>query len=312
LQLVPTMNEDDVARGTLQIAEAIIQAGGRALVATAGGELEPRLRQLGCEVFRIPLHRTGRLRNWMNTRRLKRLIRREKVALTHARSPELAFSAWNAAHKTGTPFVTTYRAASNDGPASQRRNNSFMSRGRPVIAVSDFIAKAISERHSTPPDHIVTVPHGADLSIFDRQLVTSERIAKLLQGWRMEDEQRPVFLLPGRLSRALGHDVFIDACKILRDRRGADAFLGLILGTSADGPSTLSALDKRLKKTQTGDCVRVVEACSDMPAAYLLSSCVMSVSTTPEAFGRTAVEAQAMGCPVITTNHAAAATRLGF
>ncbi|PKP65746.1 MAG: glycosyl transferase, partial [Alphaproteobacteria bacterium HGW-Alphaproteobacteria-8] len=51
---------------------------------------------------------------------------------------------------------------------------------------------------------------------------------------------------------------------------------------------------------------RLVGACDDMPAAYKLASVVVSASTDPEAFGRVAVEAQAMGRPVIATDHGGA------
>jgi glycosyltransferase involved in cell wall biosynthesis len=49
--------------------------------------------------------------------------------------------------------------------------------------------------------------------------------------------------------------------------------------------------------------VRIVGDCNDMPAAYMLADVVVSASTDPEAFGRVAVEAQAMGRPVIATDH---------
>ena len=42
-----------------------------------------------------------------------------------------------------------------------------------------------------------------------------------------------------------------------------------------------------------------------MPAAYMLTDVVVSASTDPEAFGRVAVEGQAMGRPVIATAHGA-------
>lgn len=303
LQLVPALNEGGVERGALEISEAIIKAGGRALVATAGGKMEPRLRQMGGEIFRLPLDRKGPVQIWLNAQRLKRIIRREKVDLIHARSRGPAWSGLKAAQKTGTPFVTTYHGAYNEGPPGKRRYNSVMARGKPVIAVSQFIAEMIHKRHGTPHENIVTIPRGADLSIFSRDLVTSERIATLVQGWHLEDEQRPVFMLPGRLTRWKGQEVFIDACKIVRERRGADAFVGLIVGSAKEGSDYLNALDSRLKKTKTEDCVKIVGACTDMPAAYMLASCVLSASTDPEAFGRVAVEAQAMGCPVIATNH---------
>jgi glycosyltransferase involved in cell wall biosynthesis len=43
-----------------------------------------------------------------------------------------------------------------------------------------------------------------------------------------------------------------------------------------------------------------------MPAAYMLADIVISASTDPEAFGRIAAEAQAMGRPVIATDHGGA------
>jgi glycosyltransferase involved in cell wall biosynthesis len=43
-----------------------------------------------------------------------------------------------------------------------------------------------------------------------------------------------------------------------------------------------------------------------MPAAYLASDIVVSASTDPEAFGRVAAEASAMGRPIIATDHGGA------
>ena len=43
-----------------------------------------------------------------------------------------------------------------------------------------------------------------------------------------------------------------------------------------------------------------------MPAAYMLSDVVVSASTDPEGFGRVIVEAQAMGRPVVATDHGGA------
>jgi glycosyltransferase involved in cell wall biosynthesis len=43
-----------------------------------------------------------------------------------------------------------------------------------------------------------------------------------------------------------------------------------------------------------------------MPAAYMLTDVLVSASTEPEAFGRVIVEAQALGRPVIATDHGGA------
>jgi glycosyltransferase involved in cell wall biosynthesis len=43
-----------------------------------------------------------------------------------------------------------------------------------------------------------------------------------------------------------------------------------------------------------------------MPAAYMLADVVVSASNEPEGFGRVIVEAQAMGRPVVATDHGGA------
>src|SRR5207302_9398668 len=51
---------------------------------------------------------------------------------------------------------------------------------------------------------------------------------------------------------------------------------------------------------------RIIEDCRDMPAAYMLADVVVSASTDPEGFGRVITEAQAMGRPVVATDHGGA------
>jgi glycosyltransferase involved in cell wall biosynthesis len=55
-----------------------------------------------------------------------------------------------------------------------------------------------------------------------------------------------------------------------------------------------------------GGIVRIVDNCDDMPAAYMLADVVVSASTDPEAFGRILIEAQALGRPVVASNHGGA------
>ena len=43
-----------------------------------------------------------------------------------------------------------------------------------------------------------------------------------------------------------------------------------------------------------------------MPAAYMLTDVVVSASTNPEAFGRIVIEAQALGRPVVASDHGGA------
>ena len=299
------MNEGGVERGAIEIGSAIVRAGGRALLATSGGRMAREFTAAGGEVIEMPLQRKGPMALRLNAGRLRRLIRREGVDLVHARSRAPAWAGLNAARRAKVPFVTTYHGTYNEGAPLKRRYNSVMAMGEPVIAVSDFIARLVAERHETPPERIVTIHRGADLRRFGPDLVSPERLGDLMEAWNIADDERPILLMPGRLTRWKGQEVFIEACARLREARGP-AFLGLIVGGGGES-GYLEELDRKIEATGTGDCVRIPGPCNDMPTAYKLAHAVVSASTDPEAFGRVAVEAQAMGKPVIASNHGGAA-----
>ncbi|MCV4684363.1 glycosyltransferase, partial [Escherichia coli] len=58
-------------------------------------------------------------------------------------------------------------------------------------------------------------------------------------------------------------------------------------------------LDRMIAERGLEGVVRRVGHCTDMPAAFLAASVVAVPSTAPEAFGRSAVEAQALGALVV-------------
>ena len=304
LQVVPRLEMGGVERGTLEIAEAIADAGGRALVATAGGQLEFRVERAGGEIFHMNADSKNPATMWQNARLMKRLIREENVDVVHARSRAPAWSAYWATRRTGTPFVTTYHGAYNEDFIGKRLYNSVMARGRPVIAISDFIHNLIRERHRVPEEHIVTIPRGADITVFAEEAVGNERSIKLAEQWGMIEDPRAIVLMPARLTRWKGGESVIDAAARLKEMRGDD-FIVMLVGDDDDSGFE-GVLQKRIDATRTGDVVRLTGACSDMAAAYKLASVVVSASIEPEAFGRVVVEAQAMSRPVIATAHGGA------
>ncbi len=305
LQLVPRLDEGGVERGTLEIASAIVAAGGRAIVVSAGGRLASRLTTMGGEFIEMPVQTKNLLSMRRNARHIADLVRSEKIDLIHARSRAPAWSGYWASQRTEAAFVTTYHGSYNEDFPLKRRYNAVMAKGNPTIAVSEFIAEMIRERHKVPDDRIVTIPRGADLTVFNPNTLKGERIAQLVDRWGLTDETRPILMLPGRLTRWKGQEVFIDACALLREKRGAD-FLGLLVGGAPDGSHYPDSLEKRAREKGCADVIKIVGSCNDMPAAYRLAGCAVSASTDPEAFGRVAIEAQAMGRPIIATNHGGA------
>lgn len=312
LQVLPELNSGGVERGTLEIAEAIVAAGGRALVASAGGRLVSRLERLGARHVALPLKSKNPLKMRANARHLESLIRTESVDLVHARSRAPAWSAYWAAKRAHVPFVTTYHGVYNENLPLKRRYNAVMAQGARVIAISHHVAAHISDRHGTPADRIRIIPRGADLALFSVEAVTQARVAGLVAQWGIGDDPRPILMLPGRLTRWKGQTLFLDALAMLKKRRGPEAFLGLIVGgeKGADkqgGGRFETELSRQIAALGLHDCVRMVGHCDDMPAALRIAHVAVSASLDPEAFGRVAVEAQAMGLPVVASSHGGSA-----
>jgi glycosyltransferase involved in cell wall biosynthesis len=285
-----------VERGTLEIAEAQIAAGFRAIVASAGGEMVSALEALGAKHITLPLTAKSPFALWRNAAALTALARAEGVALIHARSRAPAWSALMAARRAGLPFVTTYHGAYNEGFPGKRLYNSVMARGDRVIAISHFIADLIRTRHVVPEARLRVIPRGVDPRRFDPGLVSAERLAALRTAWGLP-EGRPIIMLPARVTRWKGQMVLVEAMA----RMPGDS-LALLVGDAEERPAFKAELLARIESLGLKDRVRLVGHANDMAAALMLADVVIHASTDAEAFGRTVIEAQAMARPVIASD----------
>ncbi|MBR0642426.1 glycosyltransferase family 4 protein [Plastoroseomonas hellenica] len=296
LQVLPALVTGGVERGTIEIAEAQIAAGFRAIVASAGGPMVAELERLGVRHVALPLDRKSPLALWRNAARLAALVRAEGVAILHARSRGPAWSALLAARRTGARFVTTYHGTYNEGFPGKRAYNVVMAKGDRVIAISRFIAALIAERHGTPAERIRVIPRGVDPRRFDPALMAPERIAELRAAWDLP-EGRPVVLLPGRITRWKGQGVLVEAMAAVP----GDA-MALLVGNQGGKRGFATELEARIAALGLGGRVRLVGHAEDMAAVLLLADVVVHASTDAEAFGRTVIEAQAMARPVIASD----------
>jgi glycosyltransferase involved in cell wall biosynthesis len=297
LQVLPSLITGGVERGTVEIAQAIVEAEATALVASAGGPLVRQIERAGGLHIAIPLTTKSPFGIWRNAAALETLIRERHVSLVHARSRAPAWSAWLACQRTGVPFVTTYHGTYGEGVPFKRRYNSVMARGRIVIAASHFIAELVTARHGVDPARIRVIPRGVDPAVFDPAIIAGNRIAKLADGWRLPEGVRTV-VLPGRLTSWKGHAVLLDAIA----RLGRPDVMCVFVGSHQGRHRYAGALEQQASRLGIAERLRLVGECDDMPAALALSDVVVHASTQPEAFGRVVIEAQAMGRPVIASD----------
>lgn len=300
LQIIPELEAGGAERTAVDIAKGLTDAGARALVATEGGRLVAELQAKGGVWLPFPAASKNPIAMALNIRKLALLCQQEGVELIHARSRAPAWVALGAARLLKLPFVTTYHGSYNSRSAVKTLYNSVMTRGDIVIANSNYTAELILSKHPAARERIRVVNRGTNFSAFAPAAVGAERVQALRKAWGVEPHQR-IVLLPGRLTNWKGQRVLIEAARLMRD--GGDSDTAFILAGDAQGrDGYVKELDQLIAKAGLEGRVRRVGHCTDMPAAMLSAAVVAVPSTEPEAFGRVAVEAQAMGTPVVVSD----------
>ncbi|WP_293899915.1 glycosyltransferase family 4 protein [Phenylobacterium sp.] len=302
LQVIPELETGGAEQTTIDVAQAVVRAGGTALVAARGGRMTARLVADGGRLAQMPVQTKNPLTMLGNAARLVALIRQEKVSIVHARSRAPAFSALWAAHATGTPFVATYHGVYKAKSGLKRWYNAVMTRGDLVIANSEYTRAHVLAEHGIDPARMVTIPRGVDLTRFDPGFVPPNRVEALRAAWGVAADGRTRILLAGRLTRIKGHLTIIEAARQLA-AAGRSDFLILFAGDDQGRTGFAAELQAAIDQAGVGGAVKLVGHCDDMPAAYLLADFAILPTTHPESFGRAAVEPQVMGRPVIASNH---------
>lgn len=301
MQIIPELGAGGAEQGCIDIAAEIVRAGARAVVVSNGGYRVPELLRVGATHVSLPIHSKNPVIMWRNIARLQKLIRKHKVNIVHARSRAPAWSALKACKGTDAHFITTCHAPYNISGEAKRLYNRSIAQGEIVIAISDFVAKYLMDNYAVDPARIRVIPRGIPIERFHPTAVTAERLISLSRELRIP-EGANIIMMPGRLTRWKGHHILIEAIEKLERE---DVFC-LLIGADQGRTEYRKELEDTITAKNLGGKIRIVDHCNDMPAAYMLSTVVVSASTDPEGFGRVPVEAQAMGRPIVATDHGGA------
>jgi glycosyltransferase involved in cell wall biosynthesis len=301
LQVVPRLDTGGSELATLEIAEALTRAGANALVVTEGGRMAKAIIQGGGEIFAMPVASKNPLTIWRNAGRLARLIREHDVDLIHARSRAPAWSAFLAAQRIGIPFVTTYHGAYGEFGPIKAFYNGVMGRGDLVIANSRYTAHLMSSQRRVPQERIRTIFRGVEGAVFDPVSVPPGPVTKLRERWGVSPGTK-IVMQAARLTGLKGQRDTIEAAALLEREGVLDGVVVIIAGDAHGKDAYREELIERIKRHRLEDKVRLVGHCADMPVAFLASHVALVPSLVAETFGRTSIEAQAMGCPVIVSS----------
>lgn len=302
VQLLPALESGGVERSTLEIAQALVGAGHRAIVVSAGGRLVPRLEALGARHVGLDIGRKSPL-TLRHVRPLRALLERERVEIVHARS---RLPAWigRLALRGMPPAARPRWVTTVHGLNSPSRYSAVMASGERVICVSPTVRDYVLRHYpSTDASRLRVIERGIDPALFPR----APHPDPAARAWAVAQHPAlagdgPLLLLPGRGTRLKGH---ADALALLAGlrARGADARLWLPGAREAGREAYIAELEREAAARGIAGAIAFSAPTDAIAGAYAASDLVLQLSRKPEAFGRTVVEALSVGRPVLGWDH---------
>lgn len=297
LQILPELNAGGVERGTLELASYLVKHGHESVVVSNGGRLVGSLEQAGSRHITLPVHRKNPL-TLLQVPALRRVLANERPDILHIRSRVPGWVAWFA--WKGLDANTRPRLVSTvHGFYSVSRYSSVMTRGERVIAVSDSIRHYITDHYpQTDPSIIRVVPRGIDPSAYGKDIAPSDAWRNEWNATYPQLEGKTTLLLPGRITRLKGHEDFFRLVAALK-QQGIPAH-GLVAGdTHPKKKAYLGELKELVGSLGLTNDITFLGHRSDLREIMIASTLVCALSQQPESFGRTVLEALALGKPVV-------------
>ncbi len=183
LQIAPALRDDPAGNAAVDIAQTLVQAGARAIVAADGGSLVGALRAFGGEWVPMATDIRNPLKLRRNARIFRDMIQAERIDIVHAQSAGAAWSAILAADKMPVWLVTSFpdRVAPPSWFGGKFQNA--LARGDRILAPSSYVAMAMMERYGIANDKITVIPRRVDTAAFSPAAVHPDRIAALRRSW---------------------------------------------------------------------------------------------------------------------------------
>lgn len=298
LQVLPELGQGGVELGTIEIASELQKRGIENYVASEGGRMEYNLERIKVKHFTLPLKTKNIFKMYLNSLRLAKIIKKYGITIVHARSRAPAWSAYWAAKRCGVHFVTTFHGTYGLGPWGIKKfYNKIMTYGERVIAISNHIKQHILKNYKTDESKIRLIHRCVNMENFNVETTSAERMIKYLEDNHIP-EDKPIVTLIGRLTNWKGQKLLIEALHLLEK----EDFFCVMIGDDQGRKKYSSELRKMIANYNMTDRFLFIRNVKDIPAAMMVSDVVLSTSIEPEAFGRIAIEGQAMGRVVVASN----------
>jgi glycosyltransferase involved in cell wall biosynthesis len=305
LQVIPKLGFGGAETGCYDLAHYLTEQNCKSFLITSGGQLLKYVRRDKVKIIRLPVHSKNPIIIFFNFVIIFFILWIYKIDIVHARSRAPAWSCMWACFLSRKKFVTTFHGTYNFSSKIKHFYNSVMVRSKLIIGGSNFIFKHISENYkkyiNPKKKKLMVIFRGINLEYFNTKNISGRKLNILASNWKI-NKKNFILLLPGRLTKWKGQQIFIESLSILLERYKKENFHAIILGSDQGRRVFSKQLLLLVERYRLGKKITFIENCKEMPLAYKLCDLVISSSIEPEAFGRVAVEAQAMHKPVIASD----------
>ena len=305
LQVIPKLGFGGAETGCYDLAHFLAEQECKSFLITSGGELLKFVRRDKVKVIRLPVQSKNPIIMIFNSIIIFFIILLYNIDIVHARSRAPAWSCLWACFFSRKKFVTTFHGTYNFSNKLKLFYNSVMTRSKLIIAGSNFIFNHINENYqkylNPKKKKLMVIFRGINLEYFNSRNISEKKVNILTKNWNINKNDF-IILLPGRLTRWKGQEMFIQALNLLIEKYDKKNFHAFILGSNQGRSVYSKKLLFLVERYRLGKKITFIQNCKEMPTAYQLADVVISASIEPEAFGRVAVEAQAMNKPIIASN----------
>lgn len=306
--MLPELESGGVERGTLEIGKYLVDHGHKSVVISNGGQMVEQLIHEGSEHINWAVGKKS-ISTLRYIRKVRKFLQETKPDILHLRSrlpAWIGYLAWKKLPKSTRPkLVTTVH-----GPYTVGKYSSVMLRGERIIAVSSMIKNYIVNNYPFVDANKIEVIHrGVDTTEYTPGFLPSDEWKSKLFDEFPQMRNTQLLTLPARLTRWKGQEDFIEIIDALV-KEGKDVH-GVIVGSAHPKKQEYAReLQSKINGRGLQQHITMIGHRSDLKEILSLSDIVFSLSTEPEAFGRTTIEALSLGIPVIGYDHGGVSEQL--
>ena len=305
LQVIPKLGFGGAETGCYDLAHFLAEQNCKSFLITSGGQLLRYVKKDKVKVIRLPVHSKNPIIIFINSIIIFFILLIYNIDIVHVRSRAPAWSCLWACFFSRKKFVTTFHGTYNFSGKFKHFYNSVMVRSELVIAGSNFIFNHINKNYqkylNPKKKKLMVIFRGINLEYFNANNISEDRLISLAASWKI-DKKNFILLLPGRLTKWKGQEIFIESLSLLIEEHNKENFHAIILGSNQGREFYYKKLLLLAERYRIRKKITFIENCKEMPLAYKLCDLVISSSIEPEAFGRVSVEAQAMIKPIVASN----------